>query len=54
MEEAEKDAMRSFFLFFDEHAGNDDEMLTREEAIAGTTELASMIGYFEAEYNYYM
>jgi hypothetical protein len=29
-------------------------MLTREEAITGTQMLADKIGYFEAEYNYYM
>ena len=42
--------MQSFFLYFDDG----DLMLTRDEAIDGLTDLADKIGYFEAEYNYYM
>ena len=51
--------MKSFFKYFDMVAGQNgsgenDDMLTREEAIAGTLELAEKMHYFEAEYNYYM
>ena len=45
--------MRSFFQYFDAASGNGDLMLTRDEAIAGTLDLAEKIGYFYEEFNYY-
>lgn len=65
MAEGEKRAMKSFFAYFDMLNTDEDDvdgngtedgtefMLTRQEAIDGTEELAYMIGYFYKEFNFY-
>lgn len=53
LEGQEKEAMKAFFKFFDKEVGNEDYAMTMDEAVAGTQHVASKMGVFYADFNFF-
>lgn len=53
-DEADKKAMEAFFKYFDYKYGSEQDFkMSKDEMMAGILDLASQVGYFYAEYNFW-